>query len=235
MNKQNNTSHNEIGYVFLSGAGLGPWIWEDVANALKGPSVSVEYPKTPEAGIEEYAQAALSQVKNMPVQKVIVVGHSLGGVVGLKIALALGDRLAGFVAVSASIPRNGGSFLSSLPFPQKLVMPLIIRFAGTKPSDEAIRKGYCNDLSAEQTSEVIRRYTPESAKIYSDISALPPSSVPKLYIKTTNDNEFPSALQDTMQHNLETEKVATIDSGHLPMLSKPKELAVLLDDFALAI
>lgn len=235
MNKQSNTSRNGIGYVFLSGAGLGPWIWQDVANALKRPSVSIEYPKDTEAGIEEYAQAALSQIKNIPVQKVIIVGHSLGGVVGLKIADALGDRLAGFVAVSASIPKDGGSFLSGLPFPQKLIMPLIIRFAGTKPSDEAIRKGYCNDLSAEQTREVIRRYMPESAKVYSGTSALSPSSVPKLYIKTTNDNEFPSTLQDTMQHNLEAEKVVMIDSGHLPMLSKPKELAALLDDFALTV
>jgi len=231
MNSKNKTSSSNMGYIFLSGAGLGSWVWKDVMASLKQPSVGVNYPKDPNVGIEEYAQAAIDQIKDLSVEKMVVVSHSLGGVVGLKVAEALGERLAGFVAISAAIPKNGGSFFSSLPFPQKMIMPLIMKLAGTKPPEAALRKGYCNDLSVEQTAEVLKRYAAESAKIYSDSSTLPPSSVPKLYIKTTNDNEFSDTLQNIMQRNLGADKIVTINSGHLPMLSKPEELAGLLDDF----
>ncbi|MBK9566975.1 MAG: hypothetical protein IPO37_17935 [Saprospiraceae bacterium] len=38
-------------------------------------------------------------------------------------------------------------------------------------------------------------------------------------------------LQDKMAQNLRAQKVVTLDSGHLPMISKPKELAIILMNF----
>lgn len=231
MQSDTEKSQNSIGFLLLPGAGLGSWIWEEVAAKLQYPSVGVDFPKEPSAGMKEYTAAALEQSKNLPTDKIIVVGHSLGGVAALRVAEALGDKLAGFVGIAAAIPKNKGSFVSSLPFPQKLVMPLIIRLAGTKPSDEAIKKSYCNDLDEAKTNEVIARYTSEPKQVYFDTSAAAPE-VPKLYIKTTKDVDFVAAVQDAMIANLGAQQVATIDSGHLPMLAKPDKLAEVLNNFA---
>ena len=38
-------------------------------------------------------------------------------------------------------------------------------------------------------------------------------------------------LQDKMIKNLTTQKVVTLDGGHLPMISKPKELSDILNNF----
>ena len=52
-----------------------------------------------------------------------------------------------------------------------------------------------------------------------------------LYIKLTEDKGFSVQLQDKMIRNLNAQKVVTLDSGHLPMISKPKELSEILNNF----
>lgn len=42
---------------------------------------------------------------------------------------------------------------------------------------------------------------------------------------------FPVQLQDKMIKNLTAQKVVTLDSGHLPMISKPKELSEILNGY----
>ncbi|HKX23839.1 MAG TPA: alpha/beta hydrolase, partial [Candidatus Saccharimonadales bacterium] len=114
-----NTPNQPVGLLLLSGAGIGSWAWQEVTQSLKFPAVAVDYPKeNAQAGMDEYVAAALKQAETLQTQKIVVVGHSLSGAIGLKVAEELGERLAGFVAVAAAIPKNGGSFVSSLPFPQ---------------------------------------------------------------------------------------------------------------------
>jgi pimeloyl-ACP methyl ester carboxylesterase len=222
----------QLGVAFIPGAGLEGWIWEDVAKALDVPSVAVEYPINDKLAfsLEDYANSALQQIDRAGFSKVVLVAHSLGGVVALRVAEKLGERLAGFVAVGAVIPKDSGSFVSALPFPQKIIMPLIIRFAGTKPPESAIRAGLCNDLSTEQANEVVKRFAPESKAVYTDRSAAVPK-VPKMYVKLTLDKEFGLALEDTLAVNLNTAEVLSIPAGHLPMLSQPKTLADALMKF----
>jgi len=42
---------------------------------------------------------------------------------------------------------------------------------------------------------------------------------------------MPTDLQDEMAKKLNATEIQIINSGHLPMLSKPKELADILSDF----
>jgi hypothetical protein len=42
---------------------------------------------------------------------------------------------------------------------------------------------------------------------------------------------MPSDLQDRMAKNLNANKILTLDSGHLPMISKAKQLAIILSEF----
>ena len=53
----------------------------------------------------------------------------------------------------------------------------------------------------------------------------------KRYIKLNKDKGLSVQLQDKMIKNLNAQKVVTLDSGHLPMISKPKELSEILNNF----
>lgn len=110
-------------------------------------------------------------------------------------------------------------------------MPLILNLFGTKPPQKAIEQTLCNDLTSEQTSEIVKRFTPEARLLYTTKVNYNNLDIKKLYIKLTNDKGFPVQLQDKMIKNLTTQKVVTLDSGHLPMISKPKELSEILNDF----
>ncbi|MDR7131448.1 pimeloyl-ACP methyl ester carboxylesterase [Algoriphagus sp. 4150] len=229
--------HN-IGIVFIHGAGLNASIWADLIKEINIPTLTIDFPnkKTNSKAIDmmtfdDYVSAAVNQIKNWKVEHFIIVAHSIGAFVGLKVANQFKTELRGFVAVGSIIPINGNSFVSSLPFPQKLIMPVILRLFGTKPPQKSIESELCNDLTAEQTSKIVNEFTPESKALYlTKINFILPDTN-RIYIKLENDNSTPSTLQDKMAQNLNAEKIISIDSGHLPMISKAKQLGGILSDF----
>lgn len=232
----------KIGLVFVHGAGLGSWIWRDVSPLLQMPHLFTDFPEREadmvtrkELTLEDYVNYIMQQIEGFGAERIIIVAHSLGGVVAQKVAAHLGDRLAGFIAVGAAIPAHGGSFLSTLPAPNRWIMHAAMKMLGTKPPESAIRKGLCNDLSPELADEVVRRFTPESLAIYFKSTHVEIPKVPTSYIRLTKDQEFGVPMQTRMAAHLGVSKQEIIDiaSGHLPMLSHPKELAVAIQSFTI--
>lgn len=231
-------SSSEVGFVYVHGAGLDTWIWDDLTQLQDTAQLSVSFPGREGGsavrerfGLQEYVDHVCRQVEEFSMRKVVIVSHSVGGVVGLEAASRLRERVAGFVGVCAAIPRPGESFLSCYPFHQRLIREVIVRLAGTKPPDSAIRDSLCTGLSEEHTSRIIAQFTPESRRLFTDDRNAAIPDVPTLYVKTTSDKELSSSLQDTMSTNLGADEVRTIESGHMPMLSNPRELAEILEDF----
>lgn len=107
------SGHHEIGLVFVHGAGLGGWIWEAMAPELDFPHLFTEFPRRDAAassteglGLNDYARHVRDQVDELPVDRLAIVARSLGGVVALKLAEALSDRLAGFAGVGGGDPQR---------------------------------------------------------------------------------------------------------------------------------
>lgn len=226
------------GFVFIHGAGLEGRVWEQVTDGLGFHALLADFPlrdKTYESRrrltLQDYVKYIRDQVLEWNADRIVLVAHSLGGVLALQLAAELSERLAGFVAVSAAIPKQGGSFLSTLPLPQRILLPLLLRTAGTKPPASVIRSGLCSDLSAEQAEDIVRGFVPESVRVYTDrIDASAPEA-PKLYIRLKKDKEFGLPLQNKMITNLSPQHVYDLDAGHLPMLSQPDQLRAMLQRF----
>lgn len=228
------TQQPDWGVVFVHGAGLDTWIWEEVASALDAAHLAVAFPPEDDRatfGLAGYVDHVRRQIDEWSVGQVTIVAHSIGSVVGLDVAKELPDRVAGFVGVSAAIPKPGGSFLSCYPVHQRLIRHVVMRLAGTKPPDGAIRKSLCNGLSDAQADRVVEQFRPESRRLYTDESSAEIPDVPSLYVKTMDDNELSRSMQDAMVATIQPDDVATIDAGHMPMLSHPDELAGLLNEF----
>jgi hypothetical protein len=80
--------------------------------------------------------------------------------------------------------------------------------------------------------EVVKRFAAESPQLYRDKCEAPVPQGKKLYIQTSADRQLPARQQLRMAHHLNAQRITTLRSGHLPMLSYPKELAQYLNTFA---
>lgn len=229
---------NKIGIVLIHGAGLGNFIWKDFKPLMKNPVLTIEFPNR-EVGdqtninliFDDYKKLAIEQIEKWNNDHFIIVTHSIGGCIGLSLIDYFAEKVVGFVGISSAVPINGNSYISCLPFPQSLLMPLMLSLFGTKPPQKTIEQMLCNDLTPEQTSEVIKRFTSEAKLLYTTKVYYKNLDTKTLYIKLNKDKGLSVQLQDKMIKNLNAQKVVTLDSGHLPMISKPKELSGILNNF----
>ncbi|MFE6862927.1 alpha/beta fold hydrolase [Nocardia sp. NPDC057668] len=214
--------------LFLSGAGLPAWIWDAVRAELPVSSVVAEHPRGGRASLREYAEAALAQA---PEGSFVLVAHSAGGAVAGEIVAAAPDRVAGVLGVAASIPVPGGSFVSALPVPQRYVIGPIMRIAGTRPPEKAIRAGLGSGLGEDDLTRLVADFTPESQRLYRD--RLSPHAFPERagYVVTTADREFAPALQRRYAARLTPAAPRELATGHLPMLEDPKALTRVVTEF----
>jgi pimeloyl-ACP methyl ester carboxylesterase len=230
--------NKNLGVVFLHGAGLGSYIWEDVIREINYPALAVDYPNREKGdkanaslAFGDYVQNVIDRVTALDKMKIVIVAHSIGGCIGLKFAYHLRDRLTGFVAIGAAIPKDGNSFVSCLPFPQRMIVPVILKLFGTRPPESVIRQELCNDISPEQAEKIIHKFTPESESLYLEKVDTGIPVTRTLYVKLSNDKGFPLRLQDKMAQNLQAQSIEVLESGHLPMISAPGKLAGIINKF----
>lgn len=151
-------------FVFQHGAGTGAWVWERVISALPMESVALDVPGRKAGVTPENCSAELfSELERRGIDTVVLVLHSLAGVLAAGLATRLGSRLKGCVFISAVIPPDGGSFVDALGFANRTVLRLLFKFNpnGLKPSPAMIRRELCNDLTGQDGDQVVSRYEAE--------------------------------------------------------------------------
>ena len=229
---------NNIGIVLIHGAGLNSSIWDGLKKEIDQPLLAIDFPNrkmnnnaNQTLTFDDYVHSAIQQITNWGCGYFIIVAHSIGACVALKVAEQFKNELKGFVAIGSIIPTNGNSFISTLPFPQKMIMPIILKLFGTKPPAKSIESELCNDLTAEQAHKIVDEFTPEAKALYTTKINFNLPDTRRLYIKLTKDKSIPPLLQDKMIEHLQTSNVVTLDCGHLPMVSKPNQVATILMDF----
>lgn len=229
--------NKDIGIVLIHGAGLGGWIWGETGKHLETDYLAVNFPERENSAVSKslslkaYFDHISEQIAGWNKPRLVFAAHSIGGVPALMLANELGERVSGFIGVSSSIPVNGGSFLSTLPVPKRLLFSAILRIAGTKPPESAITGSLCSDLPESLAKQVAESFVEESVRLYFDRCNAPIPDLPTLYIKCAGDKEFSDSMQNRMVQSLGANEVVSLDSGHMPMLSKPKELADLINRF----
>jgi pimeloyl-ACP methyl ester carboxylesterase len=237
--QQRERDSDDRGFVLLHGAMLGHWIWDRVTPLLDRPALSVDLPGrgTKPADITQVTlgdavDSVVADVDVGPFKRVVLVAHSLSGILVPAVTTRLGDRVAHTVFVSAAVPRPGNSYLDVLPTSQRLFLRLVLAIQKSGPLTPpwATRRALCNDLDDATTQLVVRRLTREAPRFYREpVPGEIPPRMPMVYVKLTRDRAFSSAVQDEMITRLQSTRVETIEAGHLPMLGHPSRLAAILN------
>lgn len=218
--------------VLLHGAGTGAWVWERVVAALTVPAVALDVPgRRPGVTPQKCAAGLAGELDRRGVDRLVVVLHSLAGVLAPGLADRLGDRLAGCIYVAGVVPPDGGAFVDALPLPNRLILRLLFRLKqnGLTPSPAMIRRELCNDLDEADAERVVARYEAEMPGLYLSAAGPMPTRPRCSYIRLLKDRSVPIALQDAMIARLPVPRVDDVDAGHLAMLSAPAALAAVLE------
>ncbi|MFT4296580.1 MAG: alpha/beta hydrolase [Micropruina sp.] len=204
--------------LFISGAGLPAWTWDDVRYRLSDHRTRVAPRPGNGAGLRDYAQAALDAVST---DRFSIVAHSAGGVVAAEVARLASGRVDGVLAVSAIVPTPGGSFLSALPIPNRWILGIAMRLAGTRPPESAIRGTLAHGIDEATVDRIVADFTPEPLGYYRDRTGRDDWPGRREYLCTTADKELPPALQRKFAGRLGATLVHELATGHLPMLEDP--------------
>jgi pimeloyl-ACP methyl ester carboxylesterase len=228
-------------FVLIHGAWHGAWCWEKVERELTAAGhkvASIDLPShgeddTPahEVTLDSYAKAVadLVRAQNEPV---VLVGHSMGGIVISAAAELAAERIERLIYVTAFLPRDGESLLAleernpRVSVPPALVIEEGAPTATLKP--EKIAELFYNDLPHDEAEMAKAKLVPQPLAPLATPLKLTPERfgrVPKSYIECTIDNAISIELQRDMISKSNVDKVETLEASHSPFLSMPLDTA----------
>jgi pimeloyl-ACP methyl ester carboxylesterase len=221
-------------FVLIHGGAHGAWCWDPMIPFLDGSSFAVDLPgrgKKPgdleKLGLEEFAASVVADIESTRSQRVVLVGHSMAGLTIPRVLERVPARIASVVFVSCLIPREGQSVWDAMGMPPRP------RSAGGSIVDEAeARRMFCNDMDEEQTRFVLRNLCGEASGPMSEPVSLAGlrGRTPRSYVKLLRDQALTPAMQDDFIRNAGPKTaVFELDAGHNAMISRPRELAAILN------
>jgi pimeloyl-ACP methyl ester carboxylesterase len=199
--------------------------------------------------VGDFVDSVLTDVDAAGFERFVLVGHSMGGLTISELARREPDRVEQLVYVSCMVPPEGASAIEALPEDLQSMTRQAVeeaRRGGDNPigglDKEAARFMFCNDMDEEQTQFVLDHTGTEATVVLVEPvsrAGIPPE-LPKTFVKLLQDQSLAPDHQDTLIRNLRASPggdvdVVTIDAGHDVMISRPKELADVLNPIAAAV
>lgn len=229
--------------VLVHGAWMGAWAWAGVQQDLAALGHATVAPDLPGHGADATPPEALTLdgyvdavIAALPATgRVVLVGHSMAGMVISAVAEKVPDRIAKLIYVAAYLPKSGESLYQlSMTDADSHVgaywsqeNPAAYTPASIRP--EGIAEVFCADCDAATIDELMARHRPEAIGPLGTPVTLTDANwgkVPKAYVFTLDDACVSPALQRRMAEGVtETYEIA---SSHSPMLAHPAELATIL-------
>ena len=227
-------------YVLVHGSFHGSWCWEAVTARLRALGqrvIAVDLPgragdARPAAslGLADYARAVADIVAEQA-EPVVLVGHSMGGVVVTQAAEDAPDRVGRLVYVCGYLPQNGQSLLDLAKTDDESVLlrNLVIEedkgLHHVRP--DGARESFYHDCSDEDAARATARRIPEPLAVVATPVATTRDRfgrIPRTYIECTDDRALGPSLQRRM-HAAQPCRVVKMPSSHSPFLARPEDLA----------
>ena len=219
------------GVVLVHGTNHCAACWDSVLAHLVAPAIAVDLPgrgsrpaPIDEVTLDDCVQVVIDSADQAGFDRSVLVGHSLGAMTVTETALRHPERVAGLVYVGGAVPAPGESASFAV---NGADMPPGPRMA----TEERARMFFGNDMPDEQWDEYWKTLVPESAILWNSRLTGYPRGVPITYVSMTDDVGVPPALAKQMIANLGADvDHRVLSAGHIVMVTKPRELAEIIND-----
>lgn len=233
-------------FVLVHGGGFAGSCWDPLVPLLHGPAFAVDLPgrgTTPgdlsRITVKDFVATVAQVIVDRDLRDVILVGHSLAGLTLPGVAEQVHDRLRRLVFVSCSVPVHGTSMAEALGDLSPGVRDLAERLGGgaevvdgTGALHPVIAAAlFCSDMDERQTAYTLERMVPEALAVIGETTDLTGlrHPIPRTYVRLTLDASISLEAQDRMIDNLGGAEVIDLVAGHMAMISRPAELARILN------
>ena len=224
----------------IHGAWHGGWCWDQVRRHLEDAGHRVVAPDLPGHGDDRTPTASVTldayaervcEVLDAQAEPVILVGHSMGGVVITAAAERCPEKIRALVYLCAFIPGNGDTLMSitGLDATSVLNSHLVIaeELGYATVRDEGIVPSFYARCSDADVALAKSRLVPQAlAPLAVPITVTPERAgrLPRYYVECTEDGAIPIALQRKMIETHPCRRVFTLETDHSPFFSAVDEL-----------
>ena len=231
-------------YVMIHGAWHGGWCWDKVRRRLEDAGHRVATPDLPGHGDDKTQTAAVTldayagrvcEVLDAQAEPVILVGHSMGGVVITAAAERRPEKVRALVYLCAFLPGDGDTLMAlASQDPTSLVLPNLViseEHGSATVRDEGIVPAFYAPCSEADATLAKSRLVPQAlAPLDVPVTVTPERAgrVPRYYIECTEDRAIPIALQRSMVAAHPCRHVFTLETDHSPFYSAVDELVECL-------
>ena len=223
-------------------------VWDPVIAKLKAdgyPVINVNLPGRPgaerpisEVSLDLYKSTVLAAIAKAP-GKVVLVGHSFGGVTISNVAEAAPEKIKTLVYVAAYVPQDGQSMIdmAKLDAGSQVGPHLQIQQdKGVASIEPAARGGlFANDADAGVQAAVAQALNDEPLAPLATpvhVTAARFGAVEKVYIHTAQDHVVGPAFQDAMAQAAHITRAETLNTGHTPFITNVPGLTAAIEKAA---
>ena len=214
-------------------------MWDATRAHLRHRSLAVDIPGRHDrpadlaaVTVEDAVDSIAADIRAANCGQVVLVGHSVGGIVLPRLAADLGDRVDHLVFV-AGLCAPDGCMVADTVRPGRAA-----EFAARRDELRERYRGHMFAPEAVDDVEVIDDIRDAMAidslnfmtQTVSWAGVSP--SLRRTFVRCLHDPIQPPALQDQLIEHCSASQVIEIDSGHTPALDVPVELAAILDEIA---
>jgi pimeloyl-ACP methyl ester carboxylesterase len=234
--------------VLVHGTWQGAFTWATVKSNLekKGFTViAVELPAhgddtTPLAGLtlDSYSAKVISAIEGQS-SKVILVGHSLGGMVISAVAEKIPSKIAKLVYLTAFLPQDQQTLFDIFGGDKQSHLPASLEFSADQTTvavkSDSLISIFCPDGSTEVKKLLLSKNRVEPLLPFNNkitLTAANFGSITKFYIRALNDHAIGLGLQDQMIKTTAIKKVFSLTTGHTPQMSQPNEVSAMIEEIA---
>ena len=222
--------------LLVHGGRFAASCWERLAPLLEDPVIAVDLPgrgarasvDLATVGIEACVEAVVEDAGGW--DDIVLVGHSLAGVVLPGAATALGDRVARLVFAAAAVPFDGGCVFDTMSpeLHESVVANLVDGIY--RPEGPSAASYLCNDMDDDSTAFTLACRVAESVRLLAEpVDLTATRSVPCTYVRLTLDATLPLGAQDRAAAALGDPDVVDLAAGHMAMISAPGALARIIE------